>query len=470
MEAFKAFASNFVGRNCVLAGRNSLLSGVAAAAVLGWWLSDSFYIGGASPTVFADMTGDKLAVNQVEEAWSSRLTCTRSHSSTATATYHDQNGHIQVATANTVRWDYDPTTLALNGILVEKASSNLIRHSENLSSWTATNATVANDSAVVNPKGTTGAYKVTENMATGEHSVNIAANAGGTQFSVHSCFFKVASGTPNVCISGWNSSAGHFYSLTINPTTGAVVASSGGGNLFGVKVIQYPNGWWRAIVIGNAPNTKSDFLYVRMASGSSTSYTGNGTNAIYVWGAMREDNIKVPTSYIPNELGTLTATRNADAVSFGMTGWWNATEGTILAAIKTLGEGAVFNRPAICFDDGTANERIDLYFGDNVSDSLAADIVDGGVSQFDSDVFGYVSGDTQYLSMAYKANECISAANESLGALDTVATLPTVTTCRLGSSQAGEYLCGWIQKFVYVNSRVSDLETVRVAGSEYFNE
>lgn len=441
-----------------------------SATAIPWYTLESFYINDAPPTLFADMTGDRLAVNQVEEAWSSRLTCTRSHSSTATATYHDQNGYIQVAIADTVRWDYDPTTLALNGILIEKASSNVIRHSENISSWTATNATVANDAAVVNPKGTTGAYKVTEDTATGEHSVNITANAGGTQFSIHSCFFKVASGTPNVCISGWNSSAGHFYSLTINPTTGAIVASTGGANLFGVKVIQYPNGWWRAIAIGNAPNTKSDFIYVRMASGSSTSYAGNGTNAIYVWGAMREDNIKVPTSYIPNELGTLTATRNADAVQMDMTGWFNGTEGTILAAIKTLTEGAVFNRPAVCFDDGTANEQIKLYFGDNASDSLAADIIDGGVSQFDSDTFSYVSGNTQYLALAYKANDCISAMNENLGVLDTSATLPTVTTCRLGGSQSGENLCGWIQKFVYVNERVPDLEVLRTASEMYYAE
>ena len=42
----------------------------------------------------------------------------------STATYFDATGTMQTAAANTPRWDYDPVTHALNGLLIEEQRTN----------------------------------------------------------------------------------------------------------------------------------------------------------------------------------------------------------------------------------------------------------------------------------------------------------------------------------------------------------
>lgn len=439
-----------------------------------WYLSDDFKISGNAPTAFFDFANQRYAINSAEKTFGNIFTVTRAHTGANVATYHNSSGYIQMATANTARFDYDPTTLLPRGLLIEQVSGNTVRYSEDLSqgAWTKTGCAAALDVAVVNPYGTTGAYKITEDGATSEHGININANAGGTSQSWASAFVKVVGGTRNVIISAWNSTSGHFYSAIFNPTTGAFVSGTGHTNY---TAVQYPNGWWRFMVKGAAPSVKSDFVYVRMASGSTASYAGDSTSALYVWGVAREDK-EIPSSYIPNNSGTVTATRQADVVTNSaantatFASWFNGTEGVNAIAFEPWLVGNTANRAGVSFDDTTANEQIKMYFGDNASDSLAVDIIDGGANQFDSDIFSYTTGGKQYISASYKLNDCVSAGNESLGTLDTTATLPTVTQMRVGSSQAGEPLNGWVRAIAYQNVRATDLETLRLASEMYYAE
>ena len=46
-----------------------------------------------------------------------------------TATYFDSSGNMQVAAANAPRWDYNPSTLVLNGLLIEESRTNIIKNS-----------------------------------------------------------------------------------------------------------------------------------------------------------------------------------------------------------------------------------------------------------------------------------------------------------------------------------------------------
>ena len=43
----------------------------------------------------------------------------------STATYFDATGTLQTAAINAPRWDYDPVTLVLNGLLIEEARTNI---------------------------------------------------------------------------------------------------------------------------------------------------------------------------------------------------------------------------------------------------------------------------------------------------------------------------------------------------------
>lgn len=438
-----------------------------------WFLSEDFKLSGISPTMFYDALNQRLAVNSSEVILSNFQTVTRSHIGSRSATYHDSLGRIQIATANTPRFDYDPSTLQPKGILVEPASGNTVRYSEDLSqaAWTKTGCTASLDASAINPYGTTGMYKITEDGATSEHGVNIASNSGGTSPSWASVFVKNSSGSRNVIVSMWNSTSGHFYSATFNPVTGAFVSGSGHTDY---KAIQYPNGIWRFMVKGAAPSVKADFVYVRMASGTTASYAGDSTSSIYVWGAMRDG--ESPTSYIPNNTGVSTVTREADVISNSASNtlpfstWYSApSEGTLLVAYSVLNEGNTVNKMAVSIDDNTANEAIRVGFFDNASDSLSFEIVDGGVSQFDSDIFAYSPGVNQYQALGFKTNDTYSAANETSGALDTAVTLPTPTLMRIGSSSTGEYLTGHVRYIVFWPVRVSNLTTLSLASETFYN-
>ena len=51
----------------------------------------------------------------------------------STATYFNATGTMQTAAVNTPRWDYNPTTLALNGLLIEETRTNVLLNSVTLS-------------------------------------------------------------------------------------------------------------------------------------------------------------------------------------------------------------------------------------------------------------------------------------------------------------------------------------------------
>jgi hypothetical protein len=48
---------------------------------------------------------------------------------TTTATYFDVSGLLQTAAINAPRWDYDPVTHLLRGVLIETSSANLFLQS-----------------------------------------------------------------------------------------------------------------------------------------------------------------------------------------------------------------------------------------------------------------------------------------------------------------------------------------------------
>ena len=56
----------------------------------------------------------------------------------STATYFDAAGVMQTATTNTPRWDYDPVTHVLNGLLIEESRINVLLNSATLNTQSVT--------------------------------------------------------------------------------------------------------------------------------------------------------------------------------------------------------------------------------------------------------------------------------------------------------------------------------------------
>ncbi len=68
------------------------------------------------------------------------MATTGSFARASSGTFFGSNGLLQTAATNVLRLQYNPITLAFNGLLIETASTNLILQSETFdnASWTKT--------------------------------------------------------------------------------------------------------------------------------------------------------------------------------------------------------------------------------------------------------------------------------------------------------------------------------------------
>jgi hypothetical protein len=182
-------------------------------------------------------------------------------------------------------------------------------------------------------------------------------------------------------------------------------------------------------------------------------FIGNTNGTVALWGSQCELGA-FATSYIPN-VSNSTTTRNADVAT--MTGtnfsdWYVANVGAL--AVKVLPLSVTSTRPAIQFDDTTANEIVALR-GSTTNPELY--IVDGGTPQAQIDA-GTIAANIVYnLSAAFAENNCAAAVNGNAVVTDTSATMPTVTQARLGSDGTN-YLSGHLQTVRYWPQRIIDAE------------
>jgi len=259
-------------------------------------------------------------------------------SRTTTGTYMDSDGLIKVASADEARFDhrYVNGQLESLGLLVEEQRSNLITYSEDFDTWTKpgtpAGASISQD-VTISPDGSNTADKIVESNTTGGHGIWLGFTLPQTTTYTFSVFLKADERTW-VDVRAYNSTNGNQFIAKIDLENGDFLENTGGT----VSLDPFSNGWWRFSGVCSFDNIYTQFFIAPIISNnnaSDTSYTGDGSSGIYVWGAQLEVGA-FPTSYIPRP-DTSTATRNPDSVS--MTGtnfsdWYNQSEGTVYVSQK----------------------------------------------------------------------------------------------------------------------------------------
>lgn len=365
-----------------------------------------------------------------------------------TATRVNASGFIEAVNADVPRFDYDPITNALRGMLVEEARANIITYSQALNNWTNINTTVS-ATTVTSP----------DNMSNGNVILETAASAG------HVLTNTFTSITGNMALSVFVKKNGRQYvglreltggrGISVDLDAGVVVANSfGWGPVVSSNVYPMKDEWFRiSAVINFASAASRTFALYSLDNLTSTTFAGDSTKGFYAYGSQVEPG-SFATSYVPN-LTTGTTSRNADDAT--MTGanfsdWWQATQGGVL--IRALPSTVSGTRPVVQFDDGTANELICLR-GENANPELY--IVDGGAPQAQIDA-GTISANTAYnLATAWNTDSCAAAINGAAAVADSTATMPTVTQARLGSDGTN-YLNGHLQSICYWPQRIINAE------------
>ena len=251
----------------------------------------------------------------------------------------------EVITSNIPRIDY--TGGGCGKLLLEPQRTNEITYSEDFSGNWSTSAVTINSNAATSPDGVTNASKIIPSTSTSvKYIFTTAAVVSGVDYIFS--FFAKAGGYDYVStyISALGITGGNW-----NLATGVATGT-------GRSMEDYGNGWWRCTGTGTSTGTSASCRIYSHPTASS-SFTGNGVDGVYVYGAQVEAG-SYPTSYIPTS-GT-TVTRNRDtSLTSGLSSVINSVEGVIFLEMAALANDST-NR-YISINNGTSSKRIIFKFG-----------------------------------------------------------------------------------------------------------
>jgi hypothetical protein len=383
-----------------------------------------------------------------------RITFTRA----TTATFTGSNGLIQTAAINAPRFDYNPTTLAPLGLLIEEQRTNLLTYSEQFdnATWNKSNATITAD-AVMSPDGTMDADKLVEAATTGTHYAAQTFSALTGVYSV-TCYVKAAERTNVILLAIGGTTP---RAICFDLSTGTTYPEQFGGVSppdLASSMTNVGNGWWRCRMSWTADGQTSLRIYTDSGNGNGST-TGDGISGIFIWGADLEAGA-FPTSYIPTVASQVT--RSADvAVMTGanFSSWYNAAEGTFYSEVIKLGN--LNFQQVYQVNDGSSSNAMALGFGSGLH-PLRFDVTTSGVSQ--AQITGIANTTALNTSLrtaaAYAVNDFAISGNGAAVATDTLGTVPVVNQLGIGyrTFSTPLTLTGTIRRIAYFPRRLANSE------------
>ena len=171
--------------------------------------------------------------------------------------------------------------------LVEVCPWNLAQYSEDFSNgvWSIQGSSISSDSTTA-PNGTTTADTLIESNTTDEHNRFQELNIGTGEFT-YSIYLKYFN-TDYCALYVFNPSLGGVrYWVNVNTLTAGTSANIGSGiGTTSLSLASVGSGWVRASITFTNPSGVCRFYVANAQSnGGATTYAGNGTNGLYVWGA-----------------------------------------------------------------------------------------------------------------------------------------------------------------------------------------
>lgn len=396
-----------------------------------------------------------LDFNFLSGSLDGRATFTRSTAGWA----YSSAGVLTSTATNVPRFDYNPSTLALRGLLLEEARTNSCRNNSMTgvaagtpgtlcTNWTAA-ATATGITRTIVGSGTVNGLPYVDIKYTG------TATAGDTVL-----FFDSTTGVATVNATIWTSSV--FVALVAGSLTN--VTPKQGIRYRGAAGVNLAAQLYETSFVPTSTLTR--YERTGTASDATVAFVVNSLNLTMASGAV-DLTLRIAAPQL--ELGSFATSpilttagavlRAADVCSaLTSTFAYNELEGTLFAAYTPIGVTGL--QTAVYLDDGTNNERMGVRAS---SGALAAVVVDGGVSQ------ASVGGGSQTaiatkVAMAYRLNDIALVVNGVAGTTDTSATLPTVTKLQIGSrTTSTEPMSGWYTQVSYFNQRLLDASLLRIA-------
>ena len=356
------------------------------------------------------------------------------------------------------RFDYDPTTLAAKGLLIEEQRTNSLTYSEQFdnAAWTKSNSSITANAATA-PDGTLTGDKLVEDTATSAHTISQSLSATTQSYTI-SVYVKKAE-RKYFQLFG-RRDATNYNGVMIDLDTGSLLPPTRPAttsNVSTTTATSVGNGWWRIAMTYSYTTTGTTVALFALTDDSQTySYTGDGTSGIYIWGAQLEAGA-FATSYIPTT--TAATTRSVDIASIGtLSPWYNATEGTLYGEGSWV--GLVASRFAVGLNNSASasSDFISIQTNPTTVTTGRGGVTAGGVIQAAMNITNAYTASVLFKAAnAYQQDNFGFTVNGATPASDTSGTVPTVDRVQLGA--IGTITANiWISRITYTPRRLTNAE------------
>jgi hypothetical protein len=175
-------------------------------------------------------------------------------------------------------------TLAPKGLLIEEQRTQLLLRSEEFdnATWVKTRASVTPNVAVA-PNGTVTADKLVEDTSNNSHFLrqDISGLTIGAPYTI--TVYAKAAGRDFLA---WVTSDGSFRTTFFNLSNGTLGTVASGHS---ATITNVGNGWYRCGITLLAAQATGISVYPSITEvDGNTSYQGDGTSGIFLWGAQAE--------------------------------------------------------------------------------------------------------------------------------------------------------------------------------------
>jgi hypothetical protein len=365
----------------------------------------------------------------------------------STATYFNSAGTLTSAAVDEARFDYNPSTLAAQGLLIEESRTNLLLQSADFTTtWTQTNVTITANSTA-SPDGGTNGDTLLINVAGATTSQTSQSFTAGSTITVSVFGKKNASNFLRFEVGG-------LVNCWFDLNTGVTgTNSAGSGNvLFSAKSIQaISNGWYRCIL--TVTTTTITTLGVNIFATNTDNSSSSINSSIFLWGAQVEAGA-FPTSYIPTT--TTALTRSADVASVNtLSPWYNASAGTLYAEFTARLN--VTQTPVTFSGAAGVGYRI-RKSGTNQYVAVLRDGATKDIAITPSPAL--TEGQIIKVALGVKVNDCaLSGGGQAVATQTSFSPMPTITDVNLGfTGTDGFALNGWFRRFTYYPRRLSNAD------------
>lgn len=399
----------------------------------------------------------------VSKSFSDIITFTRASS----GTYFDATGTLQTATTNTARFDYNPSTLAARGMLVEEQRTNSIRNNTMQGAVAGTPGTSpTNWSRSVSPTSGISSEIVGTGTENGITYIDIRFTGTCTANVSFSVVFETESGISAAPSEAWTSSA--YVKLQ---------AGSLNGSTYQIFVNEYNStpaflrNTFSSTITPTTANLATQRNAFTITTGTSTAYVQPVVAPGFVNGSTYDFTLRIgmpqcekgafATSVISTS--TAAATRSADVASVNtLSPWYNASTGTVYAEFVIPNSVPAGSFPNIwILSDGTLNNRQTLFNYQSSGNKTNFTGTVSASSQWSLDGASTIvaANTTTKTASAYQSNNIGLSVQGGSALTDGVANIPNITALYIGNANGTQdFINGYIRRITYYPRRLSNAE------------